>query len=239
MEFTEAACDSYTWALNGETYDASGDFTFVDGCVTYILHLTIDVSTYIEYHAWACESYTWVINGKTYTATGVYTFINNCTTHVLHLTINHMSFEVVTETASSTCGQLTEKPITPAVITNMLTVASPTSFILTIVPYSTVEETVIADNSYTWAVNGVTYTESGDYTHVDGCVTYILHLTINIVVPCPDFNLERKCQRRLVQCCQLDTCGSSLRNNQCDHSWRYPESTDYYHSSDHKQFFVW
>ena len=43
---------------------------------------------------------------------------------------------------------------------------------------STVETTVSACDTYTWASNGTTYTTSGDYTNVVGCVTNILHLTI-------------------------------------------------------------
>jgi hypothetical protein len=45
VEFTESACDTYTWALNGETYTVSGDYTYVVGCVTNILHLTITPSS--------------------------------------------------------------------------------------------------------------------------------------------------------------------------------------------------
>ena len=54
---------------------------------------------------------------------------------------------------------------------------------LTINKSEAVEETVTACDSYEW--NGVTYTESGDYTYytttVDGCDrTEILHLTIEV-----------------------------------------------------------
>ena len=47
---------------------------------------------------------------------------------------------------------------------------------------STVETTVSACDTYTWASNGTTYTTSGDYTNVVGCVTNILHLTITPTV---------------------------------------------------------
>ena len=39
--------------------------------------------------------------------------------------------------------------------------------------------TVNATNSYVWAVNGQTYTSSGNYQSVNGCNTEILNLTIN------------------------------------------------------------
>ncbi len=38
---TLTACDSYTWAANGNTYTSSGTYTYVDGCDTEILELTI------------------------------------------------------------------------------------------------------------------------------------------------------------------------------------------------------
>ncbi|MHC1774631.1 MAG: T9SS type A sorting domain-containing protein [Lentimicrobium sp.] len=35
-----------------------------------------------------------------------------------------------------------------------------------------------ACDTYTWDLNGETYTAGGDYPYIDGCITYILHLTI-------------------------------------------------------------
>ncbi|PKK87364.1 MAG: hypothetical protein CVV64_22220, partial [Candidatus Wallbacteria bacterium HGW-Wallbacteria-1] len=52
------------------------------------------------------------------------------------------------------------------------------SAVITEIPATTVEVTESACDTYTWAVNNVTYTESGNYTEVVGCVTNILHLTI-------------------------------------------------------------
>ncbi|HRH50721.1 MAG TPA: hypothetical protein PLP23_18340, partial [Panacibacter sp.] len=49
---------------------------------------------------------------------------------------------------------------------------------VTVNPSSTEEETASNCDSYTWSVNGQTYTTSGDKTAVIGCVTHILHLTI-------------------------------------------------------------
>jgi hypothetical protein len=55
------------------TYYASGDYTYVDGCVTSILHLTITPSSTMEETVVANDSYTWVVNGMTYTVSGDYT----------------------------------------------------------------------------------------------------------------------------------------------------------------------
>ncbi|NNV54943.1 autotransporter outer membrane beta-barrel domain-containing protein, partial [Limnovirga soli] len=91
-DINETACDTYTWALNGTTYDASGDYTYIDGCNTTVLHLTINHSTTSEETAVACDSYEW--HGTTYTESGDYTFesINEsgCTNvATLHLTVNY------------------------------------------------------------------------------------------------------------------------------------------------------
>ena len=93
VEYTETACDSYTW--NGNTYTESGDYTVTlqteqgrDSIVT--LHLTINQSATAEETVTTCGSYTW--NGETYTQSGDYVFntttISGCDSVVtLHLTI--------------------------------------------------------------------------------------------------------------------------------------------------------
>ncbi len=93
VEYTETACDSYTW--NDTTYTESGDYTVTlqtiqgrDSIVT--LHLTINQSATAEETVTTCGSYTW--NGETYTQSGDYVFntttISGCDSVVtLHLTI--------------------------------------------------------------------------------------------------------------------------------------------------------
>ena len=92
-EYTETACDSYTW--NDTTYTESGDYTVTlqtiqgrDSIVT--LHLTINQSATAEETVTTCGSYTW--NGETYTQSGDYVFntttVADCDSVVtLHLTI--------------------------------------------------------------------------------------------------------------------------------------------------------
>jgi hypothetical protein len=147
----ETACDAYTWPLTGMTYTSSGNYTYVgtntSGCpLTTTLNLTINNSTTATIAETACDSYTWALNGTTYTASGTYTHVgtnaSGCPlTTTLNLTINNSTTATVTETAC---------------------------------------------DSYTWALNGTTYTSSGTYTHVgtnaSGCpLTTTLNLTINTV----------------------------------------------------------
>ena len=93
VEYTETACDSYTW--NGNTYRESGDYTVTlqteQGRDSIeILHLTINQSVTTEENIVTCDSYEW--NGVVYTESGDYVFntttISGCDSVVtLHLTI--------------------------------------------------------------------------------------------------------------------------------------------------------
>ena len=190
-EETAVACGSYAW--NGQTYTASGDYTFTttaaNGCDSVVtLHLTINQPVAVEETAVACGSYTW--NGQTYTASGDYTFTttaaNGCDSVVtLHLTIKQ---SVATEETAVACGSYAWNGQTytasgdytftttaangcDSVVTLHLTIKQPVA----------VEETAVACGSYTW--NGQTYTASGDYTFTttaaNGCDSVVtLHLTI-------------------------------------------------------------
>jgi hypothetical protein len=84
---TASACDSYTWAVNNQTYTTSGSYSVVSGCHTEVLNLTITASTSNTTTASACDSYTWAINNQTYTASGSYLVVSGCHTEVLNLTI--------------------------------------------------------------------------------------------------------------------------------------------------------
>jgi hypothetical protein len=179
VEFTESACDTYTWTLNGETYTESGVYTYVDGCVTNILNLTITPSSTVEETVVACDEYVWAVNDQLYTESGNYTFVIECVTYVLHLTITPSSTVEFTVAACDSYtwaingATYTETGVYTYVdgcVTNILN--------LTITPSSTVEFTAAACDTYTWDLNGMTYTESGVYTYVDGCVTNVLNLTI-------------------------------------------------------------
>ncbi|MBL7765535.1 MAG: fibronectin type III domain-containing protein [Chitinophagaceae bacterium] len=95
------SCDSFTWSVNNVTYYAGGSYTYVSGCTTEVLNLTLNNSTINTYAASACGSYFWPVNGQAYTTSGTYTFNNGCTTEVLNLTITPVSTNT---TNVSVCG---------------------------------------------------------------------------------------------------------------------------------------
>ena len=196
FEETATACDSYTW--NGETYTASGDYTFTttaaNGCDSVIsLHLTINTTRRSEETATECDSYTW--NGKTYTTSGDYTFTttasNGCDSIVtLHLTINksYNVEEPVVECDTytwpldgntyTTSGDYVYRGKTISGCDSIVTLK------LTVNKSYNVEEPVVACDTYTWPLDGNTYTTSGDYVYtgktISGCDSIAtLKLTIN------------------------------------------------------------
>lgn len=90
-------CNTYTWSVNGQTYNQTGQYssllTNINGCdSSVILNLTIlqpssSIETVVN-----CDSYTWNLNGQNYAQTGQYSEvlsnINGCdSTVTLNLTI--------------------------------------------------------------------------------------------------------------------------------------------------------
>ncbi|MBP7269721.1 MAG: T9SS type A sorting domain-containing protein, partial [Bacteroidia bacterium] len=88
-----SACDSYTWAVNSQSYTASGSYTAqVGACAYEVLDLTITPTTYNSTSVSACDSYTWSVNSQSYTASGSYTAqVGACAYEVLDLTITGIS----------------------------------------------------------------------------------------------------------------------------------------------------
>ena len=179
---TTSACDTYTWAENGQTYTSSGVYTNVVGCNTATLNLTITPSTTNgDLTASACDSFTWSENGQTYTSTGIYTHVVGCNTATLDLTI----------TPSTTIGSLTTsvcdtytwaengQTYTSSGVYTHVVGCNTATLDLTITPSTTNGDvTTSACDAYTWSENGQTYTSTGVYTHVSGCNTATLDLTI-------------------------------------------------------------
>ena len=99
LTFNIVACDTYTWLVNGQTYDTSGTYvnfsTNAAGCTHVdILKLDIRLSTSTSTNVTACDSYIWSVDGNVYTSSGIYTSsstnVAGCT-HIdsLVLTINN------------------------------------------------------------------------------------------------------------------------------------------------------
>jgi hypothetical protein len=176
---TATACDTYTWAVNGTVYTASGTYTSVTNCHTETLNLTITPSTSNTTTATACDTYTWAVNGTVYTASGTYTSVTNCHTENLNLTITPSTSNTTTATACDTYtwavnGTVYTASGTYTSVTNCHT----ENLNLTITPSTSNTTTATACDTYTWAVNGTVYTASGTYTSVTNCHTETLNLTI-------------------------------------------------------------
>jgi hypothetical protein len=174
-----SACDSYTWATSGETYFASGVYTFSTACSVDTLDLTINPSAINTTVISACDSYTWSVNGTTYTESGNYSLVNNCNTEILVLTITPSTTNT---TIASSCDAYVW-PVDGQQYTESGTYTYQVDCVteileLTIVP-STTNFTVASEcDVYTWSVNGQEYTTSGTYFYEVDCHTEILELTI-------------------------------------------------------------
>ncbi len=197
---TATAGDSYTWAVNGETYDASGShtesFTTSNGCdSTITLDLTVYTSSATTENVSTCDAYTWDVNGETYTASGLYTetftTVNGCDsirTLDLDLGQSNGGTEVVGACLSYTWPADGETYSATGLYFTVLTNASGCDSIatldLTISDEAFSSETVSTCGSYTWPANGETYAETGTYSVTlpgsQGCdSTVTLFLTVN------------------------------------------------------------
>lgn len=193
------ACGSYTWPVNGQTYTASGTYSVngftTNGCdSSSILNLTIASSTATTQNVNACGPYTWALNGNTYTSSGSYTTTvissTGCdSTVTLNLAINSPTASTFNMTA---CGSYfwptsgltySNSGSYTTVIPNTAGCDSTITLNLTINNGFSSSTSVGACGSYTWGVNGTTYTNSGTYVAsfvgTNGCDSvYTLNLTI-------------------------------------------------------------
>ena len=160
VEYTETACDSYTW--NGATYTDSGDYTITlqtqQGRDSIeILHLTINKSATSEETMVTCDSYEW--NGTTYTESGDYVFntttIAGCDSIVtLHLTI-----------------------LPKAEVENDTLILCPSEL-----PYTWFDQTITAAGTY-MATEQYATTSCDSVIHVLNVQTYVLTLPTMVTSP--------------------------------------------------------
>ncbi|MBQ3580827.1 MAG: gliding motility-associated C-terminal domain-containing protein [Bacteroidales bacterium] len=201
------ACDTYTWTIRGHNYTRTNSDVIVDtytiGTCTGAdtLHLTINHSSSGVDEEVACNTYTWYRNGQTYTNstnTPSITLPNGnsfgCdSTIVLHLTINRSTSGIDAHTAcdsytwpmnSMTYTYSTNAPNVYAGLNNV-GCDSTVYLHLTISHASSSVFPVTRCDTYTWPMNGQTYTYSTNTPQVTiqnhaGCdSTITLHLTIN------------------------------------------------------------
>ena len=195
-----AACNTYTWPINGQTYTTSGTHTATimnaAGCDSVItLNLTIGSPSASLFPMTACSSYTWPQTGLTYTTSGAYndTVPNmyGCDSVItLSLTINQPTSSTVLATActSYTWAQNGMTYVASGMyndtIPNAAGCDSVVTLNLTINQPTTASVSVTECTSYTWPQNGMTYTTSGAYMdtipNAAGCDSVVtLNLTIN------------------------------------------------------------
>ena len=118
---TTSSCQSYTWTANSQTYTSSGNYTYVSGCTTNILNLTIKTPSSSNNPIFICASqvpYSW--NGGSYSTSGTYTYHTNnavgCDSLVtLVLTVGESIPNPVTSVVQPTCS----------VATGTITITSP------------------------------------------------------------------------------------------------------------------
>ena len=198
-EYTETACDTYTWTNHGltQTYTTSGNYqhnyTTAEGCPsTDVLHLTVNNNSNTTYTETVCDSYTWNNHGwsQEYTASGTYTHAymsaEGCpSTDVLTLTVNQSGTGSLYVTQCeeytwyganyNTSGDYQHHLTTVRGCDSLVTLH------LTIINsyYVDLYDTVCFGANYTWYGN--TYTQPGDYEHLlvsqNGCdSTLTMHL---------------------------------------------------------------
>ena len=195
---TAEACNTYSWAANGQTYTQSGTYTYSytsgTGCPAVdTLYLTISQPIRDTTNISACFSYVWSMNNQTYTQSGTYTYEEtvpgqSCPTiHTLILQIlGTNNAQSATACDSYTWSANNEIYTSSGVYlyNNTSGGCNSVDTLYLTINYSTVSTTNESScDSYTW--NGVTYTESGSYIYTTinsaGCdSTATLVLTINI-----------------------------------------------------------
>ena len=196
---TQTACDYYTW-IDGNTYTSSNNSaTFIStnaaGCDNVAtLNLTINNSTSSIDTQTACDSYTW-IDGNTYTSSNnsaTFTSTNavGCdNVATLNLTINNSTSSTDTQTACDSYTWIDGNNYTSSnnsatfTSTNSLGCDNIATLNLTILNSTANTTNDVSCDSYTWLVDGNTYTTTGIYTDTNtnaaGCTNIE---TLNLVV---------------------------------------------------------
>lgn len=196
---TVSTCSSYTWPADGNTYTSSGTYTAVlanqYGCdSTVTLNLTVGAGVTATENITSCTNYTWPADGNTYSSTGTYTAVltaaNGCdSTITLNLTISSTSSS---DSYASACDSYiwtltgntySASGIYDTTVTGASGCDSIVTLHLTINNSSFTDEYMSTCGSYTWPLDGNTYSSTGNYTTTTtsstGCdSTVTLHLTV-------------------------------------------------------------
>jgi|GEM_PF-414912 len=203
-----AACDSFTWSANGETFTESGSYTEVltnaAGCdSTVTLNLTINESSSGSESVTACDQFTWSANDETYTESGDYIAIltneAGCdSTATLELTINESNSTTQDVSACDSyvwdangltldqSGTYTETLTTSlgcdSVVTLNLSINN---------SFQQSQDVTACGDSYFWDANETTYDEPGEYSETfqtaAGCDSVV---TLNLTFEEIDLDLQ-------------------------------------------------
>ncbi|MDX1446580.1 VPS10 domain-containing protein [Lishizhenia sp.] len=182
-------CGAYTWALNGQTYNASGTYSetvlSTAGCdSTVTLNLNIGQPNSSTQQVTQCDAYIWPVDGNTYNTSGNYTAVIanalGCdSTITLQLTINNAVATTQTEMA---CGSYVwpannQSYTSSGIYTETLQTINGCDSLVTldlqVNPSYNFTETVNYCGDYLWIEDGNTYSSTGvyttTYTSVFGC----------------------------------------------------------------------
>jgi|GEM_PF-5586500 len=178
--------ESFVWDVDGQTYSTSGIYTKTnDGCTadqTLELNIGTKPATVItKENICFGKSFVWDVDGKTYSASGIYTKTNDgCTAdQTLELNIATKPATIITKenicfgesfvwdvdgktySASGTYTQINDGCTADQILE--LNIGTKPTTVIT-------KENICFGESFTWAVDGQTYSASGVYTKTnDGC----------------------------------------------------------------------
>ena len=171
---TVNACDTFTWALNGQTYGASGSYAdtilTASGCDSIVtLNLTVNLIPPTIQNISACDFYTWPENNKRYTqSTQAFAILKNargCDSLItLNLTINKKDStdfyvnQCNPYTWSATGLTYNKTGVYNAVLVTSKGCDSLVALHLKISPAFRIVQSEIACQTFTWDKNGKVYT---------------------------------------------------------------------------------
>ena len=171
---TVKACDTFTWALNGQTYGASGSYAdtllTASGCDSIItLNLTVNPIPPTIQNISACDVYTWPENNQRYTqSTQAFANLKNargCDSLItLNLTVNKKdSTDFYVDQCSPYTWSATGLTYNKTGIYNAVLVTSKgcdslVALHLKISPAFRIVQSEIACQTFTWDKNGKVYT---------------------------------------------------------------------------------
>jgi hypothetical protein len=195
------ACSDYTWAENNQTYNTSGiyyaQYVGANGCDSIrVLDLEMHNGSSSVSQVSACEMYTWPENGQSYVTSGIYsvTYQNVLGCDSLVTLDLSVSYPVTNVVSVQSCGPYywTESDESYAnsgiyYVTKFIDGQPCDGFFqlnLTVHPEINLIQSETACGTYTWPVDGNTYSNSGTYngliTSSTGCDTLVtLDLVIN------------------------------------------------------------